>query len=193
MVMFRAAMAPLLVLLALGMEHPQLWLGSIIAVASISDLFDGILARRWGTATSRLRIADSVADLLFYVCVLAAIVARHWPVVRDRIVWVAALLLFEALRMLFDFVKYRRMASYHSYASKLWGFLLAMTAIALLGFDRAFWLVTLALAWGILCNVEGLTMSVLLPEWTHDIKSLRSAFAVRRQMLAHGRTETIAK
>jgi hypothetical protein len=76
------------------------------------------------------------------------------------------------------------MASYHSYASKAWSALLALATIALLCFNRGFWLTTVAIAWGILCDMEGLVMSALLPEWTHDVKNLRRALRIRRKMLA---------
>ena len=79
------------------------------------------------------------------------------------------------------------MASYHSYASKAWGALMAAATIALLCFDRAFWMVTLALVAGILCDLEGLAMSALLPQWTYNVKTLRRALALRRQMQAEPR------
>jgi phosphatidylglycerophosphate synthase len=193
MVVFRAALAPLLLVIALKTAHSEIWLGAIIAAAFLSDVFDGILARHWKTETSKLRVGDSSADLFFYLCVLGACIVRHGPAIRERLGWVIALTAFEALRIGFDFIKFRRMASYHSYASKFWGILLALTTVALLAFDRAFWLITFTLAWGILCNLEGLTMSAMLPKWTHDVKTLRQALALRRQMLARARLEPAAR
>jgi CDP-diacylglycerol--glycerol-3-phosphate 3-phosphatidyltransferase len=131
-----------------------------------------------------LRIADSAADTVFYVGVLVAVVERHWPVIHERLWLVAALLGLEAARFIFDWVKFRRIASYHSYASKAWGALLAMATIALLCFDGAFWLTTVAIVWGILCDLEGLAMSAILPQWAHDVKHLRRALRIRRKMLA---------
>lgn len=169
------------------MAHPQAWLGAMVAAGFLSDVCDGILARRWRTETPALRVADSAADTVFYLGVLAAIIERHWNVLRDRGLLLAVLLSLEVLRALFDWIKFRRMASYHSYAAKAWGILLALTVLAALCFDRGFWLVTLALAWGIFCDLEGLVMSMLLPEWTHDVKSLPRALALRRLMRAgHG-------
>jgi phosphatidylglycerophosphate synthase len=193
MVGLRAVFGPLLAIVALRMTAAEPWLGAMIAVGFLFDVYDGILARRWGTASAALRVADSAADTVFYIGVLAAVVERHWPVIRDRIWWLAALLFCEILRWLFDWAKYRRLASYHSYASKLWSALLATATISLLCFNRGFWLVTVALVWGILCDLEGLTMSALLPEWTHDVKTLRRAFALRREMLASRNIQSTAK
>lgn len=182
MVLFRVLLGPAIAEAGLRLPAPQPWLGAMIAAGFLSDVYDGILARRWGTATAALRVADSAADTVFYLGVLSAVVARHWPVLRDRLGLLIALLVLEGARFTFDWIKYRRMASYHSYASKAWSVLMAAATIALLCFDRAFWMVTLALVAGILCDLEGLAMSALLPRWTHDVKTLRRALALRRQM-----------
>jgi CDP-diacylglycerol--glycerol-3-phosphate 3-phosphatidyltransferase len=184
MVIFRAVLAPLVIWVASRLHAPELWLGAMIAAACISDIYDGILARRWGTATATLRISDTVADTIFYLGILTAIILRHWPVVHARIDLLIALLCMEAARMIFDLIKFHKMASYHTYTAKIWGLLLAVATIALLCFDRWFWLLTLALAWGILCDIEGLAISAILPEWTHDVKTLRRALELRRQILA---------
>jgi CDP-diacylglycerol--glycerol-3-phosphate 3-phosphatidyltransferase len=136
-----------------------------------------------GYGQCRLRVSDSIADYIFYLCVLYAVVLRHWQVVRERLWLLGVVLCFEAGRMLFDWMKYGKMASYHSYAAKVWGILLASAVIAVLCFDHGAWLVTCALAWGIVCNLESLAMSLMLPEWAHDVKTLGQAIVLRREML----------
>lgn len=170
--------------------NPEIWLGAMVAAGFLSDIYDGILARRWGTATPALRTADSTADTVFYLGVLTAIVERHWQIVHANLALLVVLLALEALRWIFDWLKFRHMASYHSHAAKIWGVLLAVATFALLCFDQAYWLVTLALYWGILCDLEGLTMSVLLPEWAYDVKTLSRALLLRREMRAGIRAKT---
>jgi CDP-diacylglycerol--glycerol-3-phosphate 3-phosphatidyltransferase len=75
------------------------------------------------------------------------------------------------------------MSSYHSYASKFWGFLLIVAAVAMLSTDRGSWLLTVALAWGILCELEGMALTIILPEWTHDVKTVARALAIQKEML----------
>jgi CDP-diacylglycerol--glycerol-3-phosphate 3-phosphatidyltransferase len=181
MVIFRAILAPMVVAAASLMKDPEVWLGGMIAAAFVSDVYDGILARRWGTATARLRIADSMADTAFYLAVLTAIILRHWPALQERLGLLIAVLALEAMRMGFDWMKFRRIASYHSYAAKLWGLSLAAAAFALLALNRGFWLLSLALLLGIFCDLEGLAISVVLRQSATDVKSLRSALALRRQ------------
>ena len=184
LIVFRALLAPLIVAAALWLPTPQLWLGAMIAAGFLSDIYDGVLARRWGTDTAALRISDSAVDTVFYLGVLGAVVLRHWPVLRERAWLVIAVLSLEAIRMAFDLLKFRRMASYHSYAAKLWGVLLAIATIALLCFDSAYWLLTVALVWGILSELEGLIMSALLPVWTRDVKTIGIALRIRKDLLS---------
>ncbi len=183
MVGLRAALGPIIAMTA-RLAHPEAWLGAMVAAGFLSDVYDGILARRWKTDTDVLRVADSAVDMVFYLGVLAAIVERHWPVLRERTWLLLAVLSLEAVRMAFDWVKFKRLASYHSYTAKLWGALLAAATVALLCFDRWHWILTLALVWGIVSDLEGLAMSVILPEWRRDVKTLRRALELRREMRA---------
>lgn len=183
MVLLRASLALLVPYAAWRIAEPQPLLGCLIAAGFLSDVYDGILARRWGTATDALRLADSVADIFFYLGVLAAILLRHGPVLRHRLGLLLAVLALDVGRMLFEFARFRRIASYHAYSAKAWGILLAAAALALLCFDGAYWLTTLALAWGLVCDTEGLVMSILLPRWVRDVKSLAHALKLRRALL----------
>ncbi len=183
MVLLRASLALLVPLAAWRMTQPQIVLGCLIAFGFLSDVYDGVLARRWGTATDGLRLADSVADMCFYLGVLVAIVLRHGTVLRHHLGLLTAVLALDAGRMLFELVRYRRIASYHAYSAKAWGILLAAAALTLLCFGGIDWLITLALAWGLVCDAEGLVMSMLLPRWVRDVKSVAAALRLRRELL----------
>jgi phosphatidylglycerophosphate synthase len=98
MVGLRAALGPAIAATA-RLAHPEAWLGAMIAAGFLSDVYDGILARRWKTDTDALRMADSVA-----------------------------------------------------------------------------------LVWGIVCDLEGLAMSMILQEWRRDVKTLRQALDLHREM-----------
>jgi phosphatidylglycerophosphate synthase len=183
MVWFRVSLALIVPLSAWRLAAPQLLLGCLIAAGFLSDVYDGILARRWGTDTDALRLADSIADIFFYLGVLAAIILRHGPVLRHRLGLLIAVLALEAARALFECAKFRKIASYHTYSAKTWGILLAAATLALLCFDGAYWLVTVALAWGLVCDTEGIIMSILLPRWVRDVKSLVHAVKLRHELL----------
>jgi phosphatidylglycerophosphate synthase len=180
---FRAVACPLIVVGA-SRGWDGRWLGAIVVVALLSDIYDGVLARRWGNETARLRVSDSVTDTFFYLGVLAALWIRVPEVLRGNWRWLVALLGFEAFRYGFDFWKFGKVASYHSYLSKAWGLVIVVAVVAVLSFGGAGWLILVACVFGIVVNAEGLAMSLMLPRWKNDVKTLGRAWELRKTMLA---------
>ena len=64
LIVLRAVACPLIVIGA-WRGWPGGWLGAIVVMALLSDIYDGVLARRWGNETARLRVSDSVTDTFF--------------------------------------------------------------------------------------------------------------------------------
>ena len=153
-----------------------------IVLALLSDIYDGILARKLGVATMMLRRADSIVDTIFYVAAAWATWIVAPTAVRSFGKLLGCLGAFEASRYIFDYLKFRREASYHSYLAKLWGLVLASAFIMLLAFNVSGWLLFLALWMGILSDVEGLAISVLLPTWAHDVPSVVHAYRLRKSL-----------
>ena len=160
------------------------WLGAIVVVALVSDIYDGILARRWGGETAGLRMSDSVADTIFYLGVVWALWVREPQVLRGNWRWWVGLFVIEGVRYGFDFWKFGKAASYHSYMAKAWGLLIAVAVVGVLSFGGLRWLVWVALVFGIVVNAEGLAMSLMLPRWKNDVKTLGRAWVLRKEMLA---------
>jgi phosphatidylglycerophosphate synthase len=183
MVWLRVALCPVMIWGAwAGWEGA--WLAAIVVVALVDDIYDGILARRWGCETSRVRVADSLADTVFYLGVAAALWIRQPQVLRGNWILFAVLFGLEGLRYVFDLWKFGRTASYHSYMAKVWGLLLAAAMVGVFAVERLSVLVPVALVWGIAVNLEGLGMSLMLPSWQNDVKTLVQAWRLREQMMA---------
>jgi hypothetical protein len=87
------------------------------------------------------------------------------------------------IQHVFAAAKYGHHASYHSWLSRLWGLMMATAMIALLGWGIDNWFLDVTISWGILCNAQGLLMSLLLPEWKNDVPTLFHAVKVRREYL----------
>src|SRR5436305_6511031 len=109
LVALRAVLGP--IILVAGLRHwPWVWPVGILVVAFLSDVLDGVIARRLGVATERLRLADSVVDIGFYLCVATACLLAYpevWRQHRTGILLVAAL---EAGRWVFGLLKFGRIA-----------------------------------------------------------------------------------
>lgn len=177
----RALLGPVLVAGELsGWSGPMMaWL---VVSALVSDIFDGILARRWRCDTAGLRLLDSMADTVFYVCAAIALWIGQPQVLRANAALLVALLTLEATRFSIEFAKFGKPASYHSYLAKSWGLVLAIALVGVFALQHTNPLLPVALAMGIGCNLEGLAMSLALPVWRRDVKTLRAALSLRREL-----------
>ena len=180
----RAALAPVVVLLAFAGSRsspPGTAFAACLVAALLTDVFDGILARRLGIATPTLRRLDSIADTLFYLA--AALAAWHlYPAaIRSRLVPIAILAALEIARYAFDAVKFRREASYHMWSSKLWGVALFAGFFSLLALGADGVLLTAAVVLGIVADLEGLAISMVLPDWRSDVPTVLHAIRLRRE------------
>ncbi len=162
------------------------WIVAVLTLALLSDIFDGVIARRLNVATERLRVADSWADGFFYAWVVAAVCAVAPHVIRPLRGPLLLVLAMQGCSYGFDLLKYGRIASFHALSAKLWGIALFVATIALLGFHAGgIWLWP-AIICGLTSNLEGFAMKLVLPTWTHDVKSLRHALRLRQ--LLYGQT-----
>jgi len=177
----RIALGP--VVIALGLLSARgLWLVGCIGLALLSDIFDGGLARLWHIDTEKIRRWDTRADTFFYACVLLTAVLRYPVAFERRWVLLAGLIAVEIFQHAFAAMKFGRHASYHSVLSKIWGLMMASAMCALLGAGLDNWFLDLTLIWGILCNLQGFIMSLMLPCWHRDVPTLFHAVRLRREL-----------
>ena len=171
--LLRLALAPLMLALS-GRPHPVLF-GLILTAAMLSDIFDGVLARKLGLATAFLRRLDSAADIVFYLAVGVALWRLRPEAVRAHGGLLIAVIGLELLRLVCDRFKYGRKSSYHLWSAKAWGLALFMGSLMLLSFRGGSVWFALMLWPGVVENLEGLAVTLLLPDWTHDVPTVLHA------------------
>jgi phosphatidylglycerophosphate synthase len=148
----RLLLAPVLVWMVYA-GAPGILFAGVILVAFVSDYFDGVIARRLGVATPELRHFGSRADLVFY----------------------------DVVRHVFDFAKFGRDVAYHAWSSKAWGLSLAAALVLFLGFGISQPFVPVAVYLGLVAQVEGLMISIVLPTWTSDVPTIFRALELRKK------------
>lgn len=174
----RAALGPVLIAGA-ECNWSGIALAAMVLSALVSDIFDGVLARRWNCDTAAVRLFDSMADTLFYLCVAWSLWIARPQAIRDNAPLLLAIASFEAVRYAFDFGKFGKPASYHSWLAKSWGLTMAIAVMWMLARPGRCVLWPVSLMLGLACNCEGLAMSLLLPQWTRDVRSVGRALALR--------------
>ncbi len=180
LVLLRFLLAPLVLALYFYEATPTSYL-VVLTLAFFSDVLDGIIARRLGVATERLRSMDSLADASFYIAIVT-VAYLQYPAVIAQYAWSLSILLsLELFRYLYDLKKYEKSAAYHMYSAKLWGVFLFLGFGQLLGFEQSGLFFELAIYIGIATNIEGLLASWILPKWQCDVPSLLHAFGLRMQ------------
>ncbi|HEY4372646.1 MAG TPA: CDP-alcohol phosphatidyltransferase family protein [Burkholderiales bacterium] len=176
--LLRALLGPALLLLATWYPDKALF-GACLVAAFLSDVFDGIIARRLRIATATLRRLDSIADSLFYVCAGIAAWRLYPNAVSERSTALIVLAALELVRYAYDYAKFRREAAYHMWSSKAWSIFLFAGFLGLFCFGhQGIWL-SLAVYAGIVADLEGLAISVVLSELKGDVPSLLHACRLR--------------
>lgn len=177
----RFALAPLLVLDALD-HRTSFWfiIGYVIAV--LSDVFDGIIARRLKVSTALLRQADSWADICLYLCVAISIWLVYPQVIINFRVPLLSAITIQLILFTISLIKFQKFPSFHTYTAKAWGLALLTATVGLFGFGYAniLWF-AIALCW--LNSLEEIAMTLLLPTWQCDILSIFHAVELRKTLM----------
>ena len=96
----------------------------VYTLTGVTDVLDGAIARKYGTASELGAKLDSIADLLFYTLILIRIFPVMW-VTLPKVIWaaVAAILVVRGCAYATFARKYHRFASLHTYLNKATGVL----------------------------------------------------------------------
>jgi len=177
----RLTIAPLLLLAALeGRTGGTFIWGYLVAV--LSDIFDGIIARRLGVSTAKLRQADSWADISLYLSIALSTWLVHPAVIQAFQTPLLIAIAFQLTLFAVSLAKFGKFPSFHTYTAKAWGLSLVVAVVGLFGYG---WTTPLWAAIGLclLNSLEEMMMTLILPQWTHDVLSLVHALKLREQLM----------
>jgi CDP-diacylglycerol--glycerol-3-phosphate 3-phosphatidyltransferase len=160
-------------LLGLALLGAAAWLlEALVSFAFVSDVFDGIIARRLGVATESLRRADTLADTLFYAAAVGALFVRVPAVIRAHRAGILILIALELVRLAVERSKFGRMAAYHLWSAKAWGIALFLGVSEAFLTQRPGPLFLAGIVVGIASDLEGLAVTLTLSAPHHDVPSL---------------------
>jgi len=179
--LLRLALAPAALLL-LRAGAPGAVFAAILVTGFLSDVFDGVVARRHGVATPMLRRLDSSVDTVFYLAIAYAVYRLHPDPLRALVWPIAIVLAGEALNYAVAYAVFRREASYHAWSAKVWGVLLFSSLLLLLAGGNAI-LLPVALTAGIVAQADTLAITLSLPAWQPDVRGVGHALRLRRTWL----------
>jgi CDP-diacylglycerol--glycerol-3-phosphate 3-phosphatidyltransferase len=178
---FRLALAPLF---PLGgwLGAPGWFFVAVLVAGIVSDIYDGVLARRWGTSTPPLRRADGNVDTVFYSSAGLTAAVLHRGEVAPWLWPLAIMFAFMVAQNVVNIVKYGRQPSYHMYSGKMWGIALVVALGCVFLSGPLDWSMEIMIALAIYNSSEDIIASLVLPEPMTDIPTMFHAVAIARTM-----------
>ncbi|MCA0372686.1 MAG: CDP-alcohol phosphatidyltransferase family protein [Proteobacteria bacterium] len=184
LVIFRILCAPFIVIFAsIRINHCGLFCTIILALGVLSDIFDGVLARKFNVVTDNLRLWDSRADVIFWVCTAIALHILYPTLWHISWVMIIVLGIMETIPRIISHIRFKREASTHHILSKIFTlFLWATISLAFLNGElgNLYWLTLLI---GIISQLEAIAIMLIIPKWAVDVKSIKSAWKMRTDFI----------
>jgi len=107
---------------------------ALYITAGVSDIVDGTIARKTGTASEFGSKLDSAADcVLVLVCLIKLIPVIHVPI--WLIIWIIMIAVIKAINLVSGYVMRKEMVALHTVMNKVTGILLFVLPLTLTFFD----------------------------------------------------------
>lgn len=179
----RLAFAPFALALAYSDADGRL-LAGLVVVESVMDVYDGKIARRFGVVTPGLRRFDSITDTIFFICIAIAIWILHPDVIRDHIGLLVVFVVVQIAGYVLDFAKFGRDTSYHTWSARTFGVALFVSTSLVFWNGNADPWISVALILGTVSNLDAIAISLILPVWRHDVRTIPAALRIRHDILS---------
>ncbi len=177
----RFILAPVILLLAYGKdERSSFLILSLMYFGLLTDIFDGIIARKAGVSSEKLRRLDSQTDLVFWLSLGVAAYLLNLELIKSEWKGIALLFTMEALCYIISWFRFGKETCTHAWLSKLWGLSLLLALTFLIGFQKTGWAFDLTVILGFISHVDVILIIILLPKWQYDVPSSYHAWRIRK-------------
>ncbi len=181
LIAIRFVFAPIIFFLAFTKaEESRFIILSLMFIGLLTDIFDGIIARKAGVSSEKLRRLDSQVDLVFWLSLGFAAYFINHEIIKQH--WLSILIVFimEALCYIISFIKFKKETCTHAFLSKMWGLSLPIAFTYLIGFQQAGWAFYLTIILGFISHLDVILIILILPKWQYDVPSFYHAWKIRK-------------
>jgi CDP-diacylglycerol--glycerol-3-phosphate 3-phosphatidyltransferase len=165
---------------SLGLSFYKELMIILLVTGLLSDVFDGIIARKLGVSTEKLRRLDSSIDQVFWICISISLFILHPDFFKEHALKFFLLADFEVLIYIISYLKFRREVSTHAILSKIWTLTLLALFVELIGRGNSGWLFDLCFYLGMISRAEIAAILFSIREWTTDVPSFYHALQLRK-------------
>jgi phosphatidylglycerophosphate synthase len=170
----------IIILSAFHIGHYKTIAITLLTIGLLTDIFDGIIARRLNISSQRLRRLDSTVDQIFFISVGIATYIQCPDFFADNSLKLAVLIGIEALTYLVSFLKFRKEIATHSLGAKIWTLLLFAILIQIMVQCESTTLFTICFWVGLITRFEIIAIILILKRWTNDVPTFYHAIKLRQ-------------
>ncbi len=162
--------------LALALSNLPFFAGAALLAAGLTDVLDGIIARRWNIATAYGSRLDSIADTLMEITAAAAVLILKPEIFTGHALILGAWIVIEVSSVLLGWIKFGRIANLHLYLTKAAGVVAYAFVIytLVIGYSEAFLYAAVTLL--IVSSLECLVLQIFAPRVDEHMKSIYHAY-----------------
>lgn len=183
LILFRLLLAPIILLLAYFIgENAKIIIVILMYLGLISDILDGIIARKQNISSPKLRRMDSQTDMVFWLSIGLATWILYPKLISDNSIVIWTILGMELACYAISFIKFKKETCTHAFLSKTWGITLLIAFTSLIGFNHAGIPFYSAVIIGLISHIDVILIILILPKWTHDIPSAYHAYLIRQNI-----------
>jgi phosphatidylglycerophosphate synthase len=153
---------------------------TLLVVGVLTDVFDGIIARRLNISTQHLRRLDSTVDQIFFICVAIATYVQCPSFFKANSILLVILFGSEGLAYVICYFKFKKEIATHTIGAKIWTLLLVATLTQITAtcnaqtlFKYCFWI-------GEVTRLEIIAIILLIKTWTNDVPTVYHAVQLRK-------------
>ncbi len=161
-------------------QHYRIVFSTLLIVGLITDVFDGIIARKLDVSTVKLRRLDSLIDQVFWLSALVGAYIICSEFFKENKLLLGILLAAEALTYIVSYLKFRKEVATHAILSKVWTLTILATLVQIINTCDSSWLFATCFYLGMITRIEIIAILIIIKKWENDVPSLYHALLIRQ-------------
>lgn len=151
----------------------------LMYIGLLTDIFDGIIARKTGVSSEKLRRLDSQTDLIFWLSLGFSSYILNPELIKGEWEGIFLIFIMEALCYIVSIWKFGKETCTHAFLAKMWGLSLLIAFTYLIGWQEVGWAFYVTIGLGLISHVDVILIMVILPKWQYDVPSSYHAWKIR--------------
>lgn len=153
---------------------------TLLSIGLLTDVFDGIIARKLNISSERLRRLDSGIDQVFFISVAVATYIQCPDFFKANLVKLIIIGAFEASTYILSYIKFKKEIATHSIGAKIWTLTIFASLVEIMVHCQSVVLFELCFWIGVVTRIEILAIVLTLKKWTNDVPSFYHAIKLRQ-------------